>query len=283
MSAKAFQTATTTVSGASPNPTDTNSNPNLFGNSGPTPVIPAFVLSGVLLIVLVCICTWRRMLRTRTNAGLVPRYGPFGISFVPMVAEMDQQLRGGRRRAREERDVALGPKPELWDAYTRREGWAEDKGGHGLLLDEEASWKGMKPLSLSLGSDSTPNQNTDSVDGHEPGSPITPTTASNRQTYLMRKLLRLKAKRTERKADPVPLPPPEPINTTHDVEVSVLIRMPSPTRSRPRQQSSDPLSVEKEKERADAYEDADDDDDFNFALGVAVVPLVITDGNDSGR
>ncbi len=97
----------------------------------------------------------------------------------------------------------------------------------------------------------------------------------------MRKVLRLNDKRSERKADPVP-PPPEVNNTTHDVEVSVLIRMPSPTRPRPRRLSSDHM---KEKERADFYyEDANDgEDDFNYSLGVATVPLVVTEGNGAGR
>jgi len=259
-------TAATTSAG---NPINTNTgnsnpnNPNPFGSSGPTPVIPAFVLSGVLLIVLVSICTWRRMLATRSQSGLVARYGPFGITFVPATTTMMEG--GGGMRGRAEERVVLGPKPELWDAYTRR----GEK--HGSEVDEH-TWKDMKPLSLSLGRSSASDGDCES-----------PTEAtSHRQPYLMRKVLRLNDKRSERKADPVP-PPPGGNNIAHDVEVSVLIRMPSPTRPRSRRLSSDHM---KEKERADFYyEDANDgdDDEFDYSLGVATVPLVVTEGNGAGR
>lgn len=144
---RAFQTATTTASGGGAlSPTDTNANPNLFGNSGPTPVIPAFVLSGVLLIVLVSICTWRRMLATRHQAGLVARYGPFGITFVPASNVEGGPFGGGRRR--EDRTVVLGPKPELWDAYTGREKWIEGKDGKEKEAKDECTWRGMKVRSF---------------------------------------------------------------------------------------------------------------------------------------
>jgi len=129
---KAFQTST------SSSPTSTSDNGNepssFFGNQGPTPIIPAFVLTGVLVAVLIMICAYRRVLVTRgirprgaDGGPMMVRYGPFGMSFVQTVA--------AERAARAKKE--LGPKPELWDAFT--------KGGSPRFGDEKGVlWKDMK-------------------------------------------------------------------------------------------------------------------------------------------
>jgi hypothetical protein len=149
----ALQTSTTT----SPTPTsNSDSDPGHDGST--TPLIPAFLIAGVLLAIIAAMFGWRRILRNR-HLGVVdfdmdggvgmPMGGPgntHGGVFAagPLVFRMGTRygvMRGFATREMLEKEV--GPKPVLWDVWVEeREKRAERsyKEGRNEGVFEGSKW-----------------------------------------------------------------------------------------------------------------------------------------------
>jgi len=231
----AIQTLTTSVAPTSTDvSTDTNANSNLFGNNGAAPIIPAFIVAGLLLIALVIMMAWRRM----THNRLLALVGAGAGEMVPPGAGLAREREG---------TMPFGPEPRLWDVCV-----ANGRGADDL---RETTWKGMKPLCAAF-----PSQTPPSVvkTFHLPAS-----RASHRPPpFLMRRILRVNRHLNfEGAHDPGE---PQKAKTPDVLRVGVIIALPSPTRRR---------QSEKEKEIGERVSHVDPgDDSFNYMLGLTEVP-----------
>lgn len=133
----ALQTLTTTAGEAqsTEQPGD-NGNSNPFSlDPGTPPLIPAFLVTGMLLIIIVGVSTFRRVIRRRRlmRLGLVDAggstWGPWGADLPgPHIGHGHSRRAGAfgpdRRFEAERRGVKivdLGMKPKIWDVWVRPE------------------------------------------------------------------------------------------------------------------------------------------------------------------
>ena len=144
------ESATDTSAAASTSATDANGTGGddtngILPGDNTAPLVPAFLLTGVLLIAIVALCWWKRrsspgsiMFAGATGAGsrfMVSTRAGYAGSFGPFVGgswEPGTHGPGGRR------EKELGPKPELWDAYIEMQGLGKDKAAG------ELRWRDMK-------------------------------------------------------------------------------------------------------------------------------------------
>ncbi|KAL5522762.1 hypothetical protein ACEPAG_8780 [Sanghuangporus baumii] len=123
----------------------------LLNSDGPQPLVPAFILSALVVVGIIMMCWWKRVSARRafaSRAGVVEEGA--GINMVigagrglsagmVMLAargtEFPTQIEV-RPDIRRKKDVKLGPKPLLWDVYLERDEDLDEK-------EMECGWRWM--------------------------------------------------------------------------------------------------------------------------------------------
>ncbi|KAL5498949.1 hypothetical protein ACEPAH_1467 [Sanghuangporus vaninii] len=114
----------------------------LLNSDGPQPLVPAFILSALVVVGIIMMCWWKRVSARRASAsraGVVEEGAGMnmvigagrGLSagMVMLAArgtELPTQMEV-RPSVRRKKDVKLGPKPLLWDIYLERDDEMDEK------------------------------------------------------------------------------------------------------------------------------------------------------------
>ncbi|OCB90006.1 hypothetical protein A7U60_g2766 [Sanghuangporus baumii] len=114
----------------------------LLNSDGPQPLVPAFILSALVIVGIMMMCWWKRVSARRASAsraGVVEEGAGMnmvigagrGLSagMVMLAAhgtELPTQMEV-RPSVRRKKDVKLGPKPLLWDIYLERDDELDEK------------------------------------------------------------------------------------------------------------------------------------------------------------
>jgi len=158
---------------------------------------------------------------------------------------------------------------------------------------------------MRLSPPSSEPETSDVNGGESVSNPATRNQGHRRQTYLMRKILRIRSNSSSHVSDAEANSngtKPQHSNirsssspssmTSQNCQVSVLIRLPSPQSAHARRmssaaRSSGSMTSEKEKEKEhgihEEFMENGADAEFNYSLGIADVPVLLSDGNEKSQ
>ncbi|KAL5481080.1 hypothetical protein ACEPAI_10021 [Sanghuangporus weigelae] len=130
---------------------------SLLNSNGSQPLVPAFILSALVIAGIILMCWWKRVSARRafaSRAGVVEEGARINmvigagrglsVGMVMLAArgtELPTQMEV-RPDVRRKKDVKLGPKPLLWDVYLERDDDLDEK-------EMKCGWRWMMPLSAS--------------------------------------------------------------------------------------------------------------------------------------